>query len=166
MSSAVSTKRRVVVVTGGANGIGEAICREFVHSEHAIVVCGDLDQKKGDALAAQFDADSFVFVQVDCGKREDCERLVETAVENFGGLDVLVNNVGVQFDDGTPVHQLEESVWDKVRYQFKFIFGAASTRLSICSTVAGGCDCHAASVRLQSQPGIPHMPAPRALFCP
>ena len=79
MSSAVTTKRRVVVVTGGANGIGEAICREFVHSEHAIVVCGDLDQKKGDALAAQFDTDSFVFVQVDCGKREDCERQRESA---------------------------------------------------------------------------------------
>jgi dihydroanticapsin dehydrogenase len=156
--SAVTTKKRVVVVTGGANGIGEAICREFVHNEHAIVVCGDLDQKKGEALARLFDPDSFVFVQVDCGKREDCERLVETAVEHFGGVDVLVNNVGVQFDDGTPIHQLEESVWDKVLdINLKSYFRCSKYAIKhMLDSGRGGAIVMLASVQgLQSQPGIP-----------
>ncbi|MFN7733131.1 MAG: SDR family NAD(P)-dependent oxidoreductase [Pirellula sp.] len=81
---------RVVLVTGGANGIGLAICEGFAHAG-ATVVCCDID-----AAASTQMPPHCHFHSLDVAREPDCQRAIEWTVERFGGLDVLVNNAAIQ----------------------------------------------------------------------
>jgi NAD(P)-dependent dehydrogenase (short-subunit alcohol dehydrogenase family) len=76
---------RVVIVTGGARGIGRAIAQRFLADGAQVVVCG---------RATPEDAGGAVFVQADVREPDAAERVVGAALERFGRLDVLVNNAG------------------------------------------------------------------------
>lgn len=82
---------RVVVVTGGASGIGAAVARQYA-AAGARVVVGDVDEKAGAALAAEVGG---LFVQADVSRAAENEALVAAAVDAFGGLDVVFLNAGV-----------------------------------------------------------------------
>jgi NAD(P)-dependent dehydrogenase (short-subunit alcohol dehydrogenase family) len=86
-------KGKVAIVTGGASGIGRGIVERFL-AEGAKVVIADVQDELGEALAAEAGPDGF-FHHADVGDQAQVGRLVETAVERFGGLDVMVNNAGV-----------------------------------------------------------------------
>lgn len=85
-------KGKVACITGGASGIGKASVKLFV-AEGAKVVFGDVKVEDGVSLAAEV-GDAAVFVPTDVSKEEEMARLVATAVERFGGLDVMYNNAG------------------------------------------------------------------------
>ena len=104
---------KVVLVTGGAQGIGAATASAFAHAG-ARVVIGDIDARAGarrarDMAAAGADA---LFVKADMAGKADVARLVRAAVRRFGGLDVLVNNVGI----GSPTRFASRPTheWDRV----------------------------------------------------
>ena len=87
---------RTALITGAGSGIGAA-CAELFSAERANVFCADLE-----AGAAQEVADrvterggSAAAGSVDVTKRDQCEDLVASVVDRFGGLDVLVNSAGV-----------------------------------------------------------------------
>src|ERR1700682_1702155 len=84
---------KVAVVTGGASGLGEGLVRRFA-AEGAKVLIGDIDRHGGAALAADIGG-AARFVEADVSDIEQVSSLVSTAVEHFGGLDVMVNNAGV-----------------------------------------------------------------------
>lgn len=84
---------RTAIVTGGASGIGRAIAERFL-AEGARLVIADLDAERGEALAREFGADA-TFRVVDVADPVQVGALVESAVETFGGLDIMVNNAGV-----------------------------------------------------------------------
>lgn len=84
---------KVAIVTGGARGQGEAEARRFV-DEGARVVIGDVRTELGEALAAELGS-AAVFVRHDVADEVAWESVVTTAVERFGGVDVLVNNAGI-----------------------------------------------------------------------
>ncbi|OBI83524.1 SDR family NAD(P)-dependent oxidoreductase [Mycobacterium sp. E740] len=84
---------RIAVVTGGASGLGEGLVRRFC-AEGANVVVGDIDRDGGARLVADL-GDAIRFVETDVAEVEQVSRLVATAVEEFGGLHVMVNNAGV-----------------------------------------------------------------------
>ncbi|MGH2458851.1 MAG: SDR family NAD(P)-dependent oxidoreductase, partial [Chloroflexota bacterium] len=88
---------KVVIVTGGALGIGRATSLEFAR-EGAHVVVADLNAQAGRAILAQIDdlGTRGRFVEADVSKALNCERVVAEAVTAFGGVDVLFNNVGIQ----------------------------------------------------------------------
>ena len=75
---------RVVVVTGGSRGVGAGVVAAFVAAGARVVACGRHEATVEGAL----------FVTADVRKPADAERVVATAVERFGRLDVLVNNAG------------------------------------------------------------------------
>lgn len=81
---------RVVLVTGGAQGIGLAICRAYAASG-AQVVCADVAAEHAGQLPA-----GVSFRQTDTGSEEACRAVVEWTIEDLGGLDVLVNNAAIQ----------------------------------------------------------------------
>jgi len=86
---------KVVVITGASTGIGAAAARMFA-AEGAAVVIAARSQGTLDALAASISgAGGRVFaLSTDVGDRSACERLLARAAEQFGGIDVLVNNAG------------------------------------------------------------------------
>ena len=103
------------LVTGGATGIGEAIVRLFA-AEGASVLVADLNEEKGQALAAELDGKGsgrVVFCETNVTDPAQVERAVKTAVEAFGGLDILVNDAGTVERD-TLLEDMSEEVWFKV----------------------------------------------------
>jgi meso-butanediol dehydrogenase/(S,S)-butanediol dehydrogenase/diacetyl reductase len=100
---------RVVLVSGGAKGIGRAICDAFLDST-ASVVCMDIDQAAGQSLSS-----GMRFYRGDTSREEDCRQAVEFTVAEFGGLDVLVNNAAIQPPDSyVPLDQLSSETWNRM----------------------------------------------------
>ncbi|MAY73235.1 MAG: oxidoreductase [Phycisphaerae bacterium] len=87
---------KVVVITGASSGIGEVTARELA-SRGAKVVLGARRTDRLESVASEIrdGGGSAVVVATDVTKREDVEKLVEAAVENFGHVDVMLNNAGV-----------------------------------------------------------------------
>ena len=90
------TKETVIAITGASSGIGEATAR-LLAERGAAVVLGARRTDRLDRIAAELRAGgaTVATVQVDVSRREDLDRLVRTAVEQFGRLDVLLSNAGV-----------------------------------------------------------------------
>jgi NAD(P)-dependent dehydrogenase (short-subunit alcohol dehydrogenase family) len=105
---------KVAVITGGAGGIGRAAAVRFA-SEGASIVAVDLD---GSDLAATVDAveaagANALAVEADVTRSEDVERYVERALEQFGQIDVLFNNAGIE-GAIEPLTEYPEDVFDRV----------------------------------------------------
>lgn len=87
---------RVIVITGGAGGIGSVAASVFAR-EDARVVVSDLDEERGAAIASSIESDGgrASFVAADVSKRESVKAMVEHAVSTFGRLDGAFNAAGV-----------------------------------------------------------------------
>ncbi|HEY7097256.1 MAG TPA: glucose 1-dehydrogenase [Terriglobales bacterium] len=86
----------VIVVSGGANGIGAEVCSRLA-SEGARVVIADVNTAQAEAKAANIGAAGGRAIGVACDitNPEDCERVARTAVEKFGRLDAMANCAGI-----------------------------------------------------------------------
>ena len=86
---------KVAVITGAARGLGKACAKRFLQ-EGAKVVIGDLDAIDIANTAAELGPPEMVRgVKADVSKRIEVDRLVAAAVENFGRLDIMLNNAGI-----------------------------------------------------------------------
>ena len=86
----------VAVVTGGANGIGRACSRRFA-AEGADVVIADVTDEAGAEVVAEVEAlgRRAIYVHADATSQADNEQVMQTAVDQLGGLDVLVTSAGI-----------------------------------------------------------------------
>lgn len=92
---------RVVVVTGGANGIGRALCRRFAAEGARAVVAADVDIGAAERVAREVGG---VAIRTDVARQADVERLVTQVGEQFGPIDLFCSNAGiiVDGDERTP----------------------------------------------------------------
>lgn len=102
---------KTVLITGGASGIGYAAVQAFL-GQQANVVVADIDEAQGEAMVRKENNDRLHFVQTDITDEDACQHAVESAVHTFGGLDVLINNAGIEIV--APIHEMELSDWNKV----------------------------------------------------
>jgi 3-oxoacyl-[acyl-carrier protein] reductase len=109
---------KVVIITGGASGIGATTAREIA-GEGAKVVLADVDSSNLAKMDAEMKAADFpcLALLVDVADEADVRKMVERTKEHFGGIDLLVNNAGI-----SPKHQgkkqtlweMSPAEWDKV----------------------------------------------------
>jgi NAD(P)-dependent dehydrogenase (short-subunit alcohol dehydrogenase family) len=85
-------KDKVVIVTGGASGIGRALCERFAQEGARGVVVADLDETMAQQVAAAIGG---LGVRVNVGDEAEVQRLVQTVTERFGQVDLLCSNAGV-----------------------------------------------------------------------
>jgi ketoreductase RED2 len=88
----MTVSERVVLVTGSTSGIGLATARRFADAGDRVVFNSVTSVEAGERLAAE--TPNSMYVQADIARSEDCARLVAEVLDNFGRLDVLVNNAG------------------------------------------------------------------------
>ena len=103
----------VVVVTGSTRGIGEGVARRFA-AEGASVVINGRSEDEGGAVAASIReaGGDATFVQADMRDPDDIAALMEATAEEYGGIDVLVNNAGVETYTGVDEATIED--WEFV----------------------------------------------------
>jgi NAD(P)-dependent dehydrogenase (short-subunit alcohol dehydrogenase family) len=104
---------QVVLVTGGASGIGAAAARLFAQ-EGAKVVIADVNSQGGEQTAQNIKeaGGSAIFVQTDISENTEVEALISKAVTTYGRLDCAYNNAGIM-GDVLPVTDLSEQSWDQ-----------------------------------------------------
>ena len=83
---------KIVVVTGGANGIGRALCEVFHRARAAKVIVADLDTAGAEAVAASIDGAAF---KCDVGQENDIRRLIEETEQKFGPIALFCSNAGI-----------------------------------------------------------------------
>ena len=89
-------KNKVVVITGASSGIGRALAYEFA-SHGARIVMGARSGEKLQQIAADLKSRNteVAYAPTDVTQEADCQRLIETAVTRFGGVDILICNAGI-----------------------------------------------------------------------
>jgi NAD(P)-dependent dehydrogenase (short-subunit alcohol dehydrogenase family) len=93
---------RVVVVTGGASGIGRALCRAFGSGGAQAVVVADIDGEGARAVASEL-GDRGRAVPTDVASEADIVRLVDSAEDEFGRIDLFCSNAGIIVPGGVEV---------------------------------------------------------------
>jgi NAD(P)-dependent dehydrogenase (short-subunit alcohol dehydrogenase family) len=103
---------KVVVVTGGANGIGEALSRRFVAEGARGVAIIDLEAEKAEALATEL-GPTAIGLGADVSDEPDVVTAVRTTEERFGPIDLMVSNAGIGTGGGveTP-NEAWQQIWD------------------------------------------------------
>ena len=109
-----SSNTRTVVVTGGANGIGEATSMLFASHGYNVVVV-DVDIKKGMEVVGNIinnTASQGCFVRADVSLADECQAVIDKTLDQFGRIDVLFNNAGITRRASVIETSVEE--WDRV----------------------------------------------------
>jgi len=104
--------QKVVVVTGGAKGIGKQIALTFAR-EGANIVIADIIEMEETARAVGELGRMTITVTTDVSKREEVKNLIDTTINNFGKIDVLVNNAGTT-RGAAGLLKVSEEDWDIV----------------------------------------------------
>lgn len=122
-------KDKVCMITGGASGIGKATAERFAEEGAKVVIC-DMAEEAGQKTAAELGVD---FYPVNVSNRQEVQMWVDSVVEKYGRVDVLINNAGVLRDglfvkvkDGELIGQMSEENFDLViAVNLKGVFNCA-----------------------------------------
>ena len=111
---------KVAIVTGGACGLGKAVC-EGLAEVGAKVVVADIDDQGAKQLAKALKekfGPNHISTTTDVTNKSSVEAMIQTALDAFGGIDILVNNAGINIPrllvDPAGKEELTEEIWDKV----------------------------------------------------
>ncbi len=128
---------KVVIVTGGALGIGKACCQAFAEVGAKVIVA-DINENEGAKFIAELkekysaEAD---FVKVDVSRKKDVDNMISAALSAFGRVDILVNNAGILIPrllvDPAGKEELTEDILDKmmaVNFKGMFLCAQAAAR--------------------------------------
>jgi len=89
-------KGKVVIITGAGSGIGKALAQEFAAKGSSVVLgARTAENLKSVTRHIKSNGGKAVYCVTDVSNENDCKNLILTAVENFGGVDVLINNAGI-----------------------------------------------------------------------
>ncbi|MBE0616908.1 MAG: SDR family NAD(P)-dependent oxidoreductase, partial [Proteobacteria bacterium] len=99
------------LVTGGSRGIGLALAQRLVHEGAQVAICGRKEAKL-EAARAQL-GDDVLCVAAHVAKADQVDYLFEQVEERFAGIDVVINNVGMNLPTG-PLAEVDPALWQKI----------------------------------------------------
>lgn len=85
---------KIVVITGGSDGIGKALVAQFLALGAKVATCGR-NENKLSLLATEFPSSNLLTAQVDVSKQDQSEAFIKQVVDNWGRIDILINNAGI-----------------------------------------------------------------------
>ncbi len=138
---------RVIMITGGASGIGAAAAREFVAQGAKVAVC-DRSVSAGEALAAELrgSGEDAIFISCDVTRAADCAEAVRRTVDALGPLSGAFNNAGI-VRHGFLTADTSEDDWDAVmNVNLKGVFLAMKYEIPAMLAAGGGAIVNTASV--------------------
>jgi len=146
-------KGKVAIVTGGASGFGAGMAFRFAE-EGAKVVVADLNGEGAKAVASKI-GESAVAIGADVSSRADTEAMVKAATDNFGRLDIMINNAGYTHLNG-PMTDVDEEIFDRIyTVNMKAIYHAAQVVVPVMESQGGGSIITTASTAaLRPRPGL------------
>ena len=139
-------ENKVVVVTGGAAGIGLAVVKGFVEVGAKVMIADFAEEVGVQALeeANQAGSGEAAFAKCDVTSKEDVDGLVKATIDRWGSIDVLVNNAGINIPrllvDPAGKEEMTEDVWDKVfavNVKGQFLCAQAASRQMLASGNGG-----------------------------
>ena len=139
-------ENKVVVVTGGAAGIGLAVVKGFVEVGAKVMIADFAEEVGVQAVAEANQAGSgeAAFAKCDVTSKEDVDALVGATIDRWGSIDVLVNNAGINIPrllvDPAGKEEMTEDVWDKVfavNVKGQFLCAQATSRQMLVSGKGG-----------------------------
>ncbi len=106
-------QNKIAIITGAGSGIGRGIALAFT-KEGAKIVVADWSKEGGEETVRQIQnqGGKAIFVKTDVSKVVDVENMVKTCLDEFGGIDALVNNAGIV--KSSLLHEMSEKEWDMV----------------------------------------------------
>jgi 3-oxoacyl-[acyl-carrier protein] reductase len=121
MSHPGKLEGKVAIITGGGAGFGVGIVEKFVY-EGAKVICLDINEADARKVAAAQSPGTCVAIKGDVSSEADWREALNTAIESFGQLDIVVNNAGVVYT-ACPSTETTEADYDRVmRVNLKSIY--------------------------------------------
>jgi 3-oxoacyl-[acyl-carrier protein] reductase len=143
---------KVVLVTGGAAGIGKATALRFAEEGARVVIC-DVDEANGKDTVKLLGSEA-AFYKVNVASREEVQQWVDRVVNQYGRIDVQVNNAGVlrdgqlvKFKEGQLVSQMAEADFDLVvSVNLKGVFNCTQAVAPVMIKQGGGVILNASSV--------------------
>jgi NAD(P)-dependent dehydrogenase (short-subunit alcohol dehydrogenase family) len=126
-------KDKVAIVTGATKGIGVAIAKEYV-KEGAKVVCTGRTVELGEKVVEEIRAEGgdAIFVRCDVSKKADVDHVVAETVKQYGTIDIVVNNAGV--NHSADFFEITEEDWDwvmSVDLKGTFLMSQAAARVMV-----------------------------------
>ncbi len=151
-------KGKVAVITGAGSGIGRAAALLFAE-EGAKVVVADYSVAGGQETVKQIKAKGgeATFVATDVSKAADVQKMIKTAIDKYGRLDILYNNAGIEGPLG-PTENVSEADWDRVlSVNLKGVFLGSKHAIPQMLKQGGGVIINTASIA--GLVGVANMPA-------
>lgn len=147
---------KIAIVTGAGSGFGEGIAKRYAQ-EGCKVVVNDLRPEGGERVTAQIRAagGEAVFVQGDVSKDADVARLVQSALDAYGGLTTVVNNAGTTHRN-RPMLEVGEDEFDRIyAVNVKSLYLTAKHAVPVFRKAGGGCFITIASTAgVRPRPGL------------
>lgn len=104
---------QVAIVTGGGQGMGAAMAK-LIAEEGGQVVVSDINQEKASVIADEISETETqaLAIRADITREKDVQAMVETTIEHYGTISILVNNAGILYP--TRIEQITRAEWDRV----------------------------------------------------
>ncbi|KAF8390279.1 hypothetical protein HHK36_024804 [Tetracentron sinense] len=115
--SSTTSKRlqgKVVIITGGASGIGESTARLFADHGARVVVIGDIQDELGESVASSIGLHRCRYIHCDVTDEEQVKSMVEQTVQDYGKLDVMFSNAGILSSCDQTILELSLSTCDRL----------------------------------------------------
>ncbi len=140
-----SIQNKVVIITGASSGIGRALAFEAARSKARLVLAArNLNQLQEVAEQIKHFHHEVIVCKTDVSLETDCQNLIRTAVDHFGGIDILINNAGMSMravfanTDLSVIHRLMDvNFWGTVyctKYALPYLLKSKGSVVGVSST--------------------------------